>query len=143
VAVGPTFERWKLNLHHITLTPHHRDLLHPDTALGVKYYLKAAQLGNADALDRMAKVHQYGEFEQPLDLTASFRYYEKAADRGQCESMLNLSKMYLEGQAVEPNEALAFKWCERSAASGYDHAEFALGYVLLTVHRRTNDPVLT
>ncbi|KAI8584462.1 hypothetical protein K450DRAFT_216536 [Umbelopsis ramanniana AG] len=105
-----------------------KDLIHPDTALGVKYYLKAAQLGNADALDRMAKVCQYGEFEQPLDLTASFRYYEKAADRGQCESMLNLSKMYLEGQAVELNEALAFKWCERSAASGYDHAEFALGY---------------
>lgn len=89
----------------------------------------------------MAKVYRYGEFEQPLDLTTSFQYYEKAADRGQCESMLSLSKMYLEGQAVEPNEALAFKWCERSAASGYDHAEFALGYVFITMHVGTKDSI--
>ncbi|KAH8553782.1 hypothetical protein BGW37DRAFT_487053 [Umbelopsis sp. PMI_123] len=105
-----------------------KELIHPDSKLGVKYISKAAKLGNADALDRMARIHQYGAFDEPLDLALSFRYYEKAADRGQFQSMLNLSKMYLEGQAVEANEALAFKWCERSAASGYDHAEFALGY---------------
>jgi TPR repeat protein len=102
-------------------------LIHPDNKLGVKYILKAAELGNADALDRMARAYQFGELEQEVDLTRSFRYYEKAAERGHVQSMLSLSKMYLDGQAVEINESLAFKWCERSAASGFDHAEFALG----------------
>jgi TPR repeat protein len=75
----------------------------------------------------MGRACQTGDLEQTVDIGASFQYFEKAADRGQVNAMLSLSKMYLEGQAVEFNAALAFKWCERSAASGLDHAEFALG----------------
>lgn len=104
-----------------------RDLIHGDHHAAVKYIRKAADLGYPDALDRMGRACQTGDLEQTVDLGRSFQFFEKAADGGQVRAMLSLSKMYLEGQAVEFNDALAFKWCERSAASGLDHAEFALG----------------
>ena len=99
----------------------------------VKWYTKAAEQGNADAMNQLGKYY-YDGHEIVRDKEEAVKWYRKAAEQGNADAMLELGKCYYYGRGVEEDKEEAAKWYRKAAEQyrkaaeqGNADAMFALG----------------
>ena len=88
-----------------------------DYATALKYYEKAAELGNAKAMNNLGNIYNYGRGVKQ-DYATAIKYYEKAAELGNAKAMNNLGIMYYQGEGVKQDYATALKYYEKAAELG-------------------------
>ncbi|CEP23334.1 unnamed protein product [Cyberlindnera jadinii] len=95
------------------------------------YYCKeAARLVYPPAQCKLGWCYEYGKMGCTIDPKKSIGWYSRAAKNGNSEAEMALSGWYLTGAKglLEANDREAFLWAFKSAESGFDKAEYALGY---------------
>ena len=88
-----------------------------DVDIARRYYLQAAERGNAKAMHNLAVLDADGGGKGANYKSAS-QWFRKAADRGVADSQFNLGILYARGIGVEQNLAESFKWFSLAAAQG-------------------------
>ena len=107
------------------------DQLLPRDIAKAKYFLeKAAYLGLAKAQARIGAAYELQQLNCDFDPVYSLHYNQLAARQGEPEAEMAISKWFISGyDGIFPkNEALAYEYALRAAASGFPTAEFAMGY---------------
>jgi TPR repeat protein len=94
----------------------------------VKWYRKAAEQGNADALRNLGLSYEFG-YGVEKDEVEAVKWYRKAVEQGNDYAQFNLGCMYERGRGVEKNEVEAVKWYRKAAESGYASVQFELGWM--------------
>jgi localization factor PodJL len=87
----------------------------PDAAR--RYYLQAAERGNAKAMHNLAVLDADGGGKGP-NYKGAATWFKKAAERGVADSQYNLGILYARGIGLEQNLAESFKWFSLAAAQG-------------------------
>lgn len=102
----------------------------PDESYAFELYSKAATMGLAASQYRLGVCYEYGHLDCHKNAEASITWYFKAAMQGHPEAQLALSGWYLTGAdgVLEPDEAKAFVWADKSAKQGNAKALFAVGH---------------
>ena len=88
-----------------------------DIDIARRYYMQAAERGNAKAMHNLAVLDADGGGKGANYKSAS-QWFRKAADRGVADSQFNLGILYARGIGVEQNLAESFKWFSLAAAQG-------------------------
>src|SRR5205085_12223645 len=88
-----------------------------DIDIARRYYLQAADRGNAKAMHNLAVLDADGGGKGANYSNAS-QWFRKAAERGVADSQFNLGILYARGIGVEQNLAESFKWFSLAAAQG-------------------------
>jgi localization factor PodJL len=88
-----------------------------DIDIARRYYMQAAERGNAKAMHNLAVLDADGGGKGANYKNAS-QWFRKAADRGVADSQFNLGILYARGIGVEQNLAESFKWFSLAAAQG-------------------------
>jgi len=88
-----------------------------DVDIARRYYMQAAERGNAKAMHNLAVLDADGGGNGANYKNASL-WFRKAADRGIADSQFNLGILYARGIGVEQNLAESFKWFSLAAAQG-------------------------
>jgi len=96
-----------------------------DQAVAFKHYLKAAEMGLAEAQAVVGAAYQRGWQVQP-DSREAAQWYGKAAAQGHAGAELNLGQMYAKGDGVPKDMAKARQLIEAAAAQGLAPARQAL-----------------
>lgn len=96
-----------------------------DSAEAVKWYLKAADQGYAEAQNNLAVSYRNGQ-GVPQDYGEAIKWYRKAADQGLAGAQHGLGAMYANGQGVPKDYAEAVKWFRKAADQGYAEAQTIL-----------------
>lgn len=107
-------------------------LLNSDFVNANKWFLRAAKLGNGEALCRLAGAYRHGKGVD-LDLNMAVRFYKEAiiAD-GNRDALLDLALCYLKGEGVPQNTKHGFFLMERSAKLGNMMAQYNMGFLYRT-----------
>jgi TPR repeat protein len=92
----------------------------------MKWYLKAAEGGLAEAQYRVATLYGDGKGGIPQDHAEEFIWYRKAADQGVPDAQLNVGALYARGVGVTQDYAEAAKWYRKAAELGLAEAKFNL-----------------
>jgi localization factor PodJL len=82
-----------------------------------RYYIRAAERGNAKAMHNLAVLDADGGGKGPNYKSAA-DWFRKAAERGVADSQFNLGILYARGIGVEQNLAESYKWFSLAAAQG-------------------------
>ena len=85
-----------------------------DIVNAMRWYRKAAELGNAQAQTRLAYLLDNSEENKE-----ALEWYQKAAEQGYPEALYGLGIMYAAGEGVTPNEAKAFDLFLQAANKGH------------------------
>jgi localization factor PodJL len=85
-----------------------------DVDIARRYYMQAAERGNAKAMHNLAVLDADGGGKGANYKSAS-QWFRKAADRGVADSQFNLGILYARGIGVEQNLAESFKWFSLAA----------------------------
>jgi localization factor PodJL len=88
-----------------------------DVDIARRYYLQAAERGNAKAMHNLAVLDADGG-GKGADYKNAAQWFRKAADRGVADSQFNLGILYARGIGVEQNLAESFKWFSLAATQG-------------------------
>ena len=88
-----------------------------DIDIARRYYMQAAERGNAKAMHNLAVLDADGG-GKGADYKAASQWFRKAADRGVADSQYNLGILYARGIGVDQNLAESFKWFSLAAAQG-------------------------
>jgi len=88
-----------------------------DVDIARRYYMQAAERGNAKAMHNLAVLDADGGGKGANYKNAA-QWFRKAADRGVADSQFNLGILYARGIGVEQNLAESFKWFSLAAAQG-------------------------
>ena len=94
-------------------------------SVAYQWYKKAANLGNAEALNNLGVMYNNGEGVKKNYIIA-FKFFEKAANLGCATAMLNLFNMYFGGYGVEKNHTKGKYWLEKAANLGNTQAKYKL-----------------
>jgi len=86
-------------------------------AEAVKYYRKAAELGNADAQSTLGCLYDHAEGVR-RNYAEAAKWYRKAAEQGNNVAQNNLGTLYYNGQGVKRNYSEALKWFRKAADHG-------------------------
>jgi clan AA aspartic protease (TIGR02281 family) len=86
-----------------------------DYLQAMQWFRKAADQGNAEALNSIGRLYMKGE-GVPQDYAQAMRWYRKAADQGFTEARDNIGYLYAHGLGVPQDCALATKWTGRVAS---------------------------
>ncbi len=100
--------------------------LSADGAQSVKWYLKAAEQGNAHAQDTLGFIYAYGD-PVAQDKKEAVKWYRKAAEQGRASAQYNLGEMYSWGEGVRKDDVEAAKWYRKAAEQGHVSAQYSLG----------------
>ena len=100
-----------------------------DDAKAVKWYVKAADKGNADAQNSLGFMYRNGRGGLAKDDVKAAEWYRKAAEQGHSEAQNNLGFMYEYGYGVEQSYKEASKWYEKSEKQGNASAQFNLAII--------------
>ncbi|MBC8326382.1 MAG: sel1 repeat family protein [Verrucomicrobia subdivision 3 bacterium] len=92
-----------------------------DEAAAVKWYQRAAQLGQPQALNEMGVRLLTGQ-GVPKDVEAAARSFRQAAWQGHAEAQHNFAGLCHTGRGVDANEVEAFVWWCQAALSGHEAA---------------------
>jgi TPR repeat protein/predicted Ser/Thr protein kinase len=98
----------------------------------VKWYLKAADAGNAMAMSELGLYNQYGIGLGKKNEIEAVYWFRKAADAGYAEAMARLGFCYQSGIGVAKNEPEAVKWYRKAADAGDAKAMARLGFCYLS-----------
>jgi localization factor PodJL len=88
-----------------------------DIDVARRYYLQAAERGNAKAMHNLAVLDADGG-GKGANYKSAANWFRKAADRGVPDSQFNLGILYARGIGVEQNLAESFKWFSLAASQG-------------------------
>ena len=102
-------------------------LMHRKYADAFQWYLKAAELGDSDAMCRLGGSYQHGNgVEQSIE--KAVQMYKKAIiTDGNADALLDLGLCYLQAHGVPRNDAHGFFLMERSAKQGNMLAQYNMG----------------
>jgi TPR repeat protein/serine/threonine protein kinase len=92
----------------------------------VKWYRKAAEMGNLSAMNNLGAGYEDGH-GVPKDIEESIKWYRKAAELGLALSQRNLAYAYLSGEGVSKNIETAIGWYKKAAMQGDADAQYVLG----------------
>jgi len=101
-----------------------------DERVALQYYKEAAKLSYPPAQCKLGWCYEYGKLGNMIDAKRSIGWYSRAAKQGNFTAEMALSGWYLTGAKgiLEANDKEAFLWARKAAESGFDKAEYALGY---------------
>ena len=97
-----------------------------DDEEAVKWYRKAAEQGNADAMYKLGKCF-YNGLGVEEDEEEAVKWFRKAADQGNADAMHKLGFCYLFGRGVKYDKEEAVKWYRKAAEQGNADAMYDLG----------------
>lgn len=108
-----------------------------DAAKAEEYYLKAADLNDDVAIDRLALLYLLQDgVEVDSDKTSNsiktVKLFQRVADKGNPKAMYVLSLLYQNGFYVEPDNDKAVEYLKKSADLKYPEAEYSLAYLYLS-----------
>lgn len=83
-------------------------IFHQDYEKAEKYYLRAAEIGNEDAIENLGYVYYYGRTGEP-DYEKAYRYFSLGAFAGRLISKYKIGDMFLNGYYVEKDEKEALR----------------------------------
>ena len=98
-----------------------------DDAAAFRWYVRAARLGNADAINNVGTAYATGRGVAAPNPPEALRWYRRAAEKGSLEGMSNLARAYYLGEGAPVNYAKATVWFERAAKEGHPSAMNTLG----------------
>lgn len=110
-------------------------------AEAMKYYQKAADLGNLWAQNNIGVLYEYGNGIKQ-NYAEAFKWYQKAADKGLALAQRNLGSLYENGTGVKLNYTAAIKWYQKAADQGDDVAQYNLGSLYQGRYADANQPGL-
>lgn len=97
----------------------------------MKFYDKAAELGNISALNAVGVSYEYGYGREHNGQTA-YDYYRKAADSGNVTAMRNIGRLYRYGKdPLQENIDEAYNWYKKAADAGDGYAMNIIGNIYL------------
>jgi TPR repeat protein len=100
-----------------------------DEARAAEFYRRAADLGVAAGMVRLAHMYEDGRGGLPKDDAPAAQWYRKAAEAGNTNGMVNLGVMYANGKGGLPQDyAQAVGWVRRGADAGDGYAMYLMGY---------------
>ena len=100
-------------------------------AKAMSLYRQAAELGNADAIERIGYVYHMG-LGVTADYPEAMRWYRKAAALGNAMAMNQIGLLYHDGQGVAINDTEAMHWMHMAAKLGNSQALGWIGYFYAT-----------
>ena len=92
----------------------------------VRWYRKAAELGNTDAQFNLGLMYTKGQGVVQDDMEAA-RWYRKAAEQGNASAQVNLGWVYENGRGVAKSDVEAVRWYRKAAEQGEAYAQRSLG----------------
>lgn len=99
----------------------------------VRYYKKAAELGNSVAMYKLGECYYNGKGGVDQDYKEAVEWYKKAAELGYARAQCQLGFRYSHGfLGVEQNYEKAVEWYNKAAEQGYVSAQFHLGCLYST-----------
>jgi TPR repeat protein len=93
----------------------------------MSWYRRAADLGNEQALLKLALLYRDGHRGLLPDPVQASKYLRRAAEQGNIAAMNDLGRAYLKGLGLPPNANEAAKWFVKASALGSREAEYNLG----------------
>jgi hypothetical protein len=88
-----------------------------DEAEAVRWYRRAAEAGNTDAMTNLGFMYRDGR-GIAKDEVEAVRWYRRAAEAGNTNAMTNLGFMYSEGRGVSRNMQNAAVWVFKALRAG-------------------------
>ncbi len=101
-----------------------------DFELAFTLYLKAAELGNLEAMCDLGYMYLVGQGVD-VDKEKSAYWYKKSADFGYVHSMRDIGQSYLFGEGVDKDGELAVKYFRLASENNYSHGTTDLAYCYL------------
>src|SRR4029453_3489697 len=96
-----------------------------------KWYGKAAEQGNVEAMFRLARLVSEGAQGVKKNLELAAKLYESAARQGHTEAQNQLGYCYQHGLGLKQSDANAVEWYKKAAAAGLAVAQNNLGLMYL------------
>ena len=97
-----------------------------DYSKAMKWYLKAADKGNAHAQCQIGNMYNYAE-GVPVDYSTAIKWYLKAANQGNTEAQRHIGYLYNAGRGVTQSFSKALQWFNKAVANGDVHALCDIG----------------
>ena len=97
-----------------------------DKKKAIELFQRAADLGNADAMNKLGVYHYKGNGVLQ-DKKKSIELYQKAADMGNTDAMFNLAVCYERGEGVSQDKKKAIELYQRASDMGNTDAMVNLG----------------
>ena len=91
----------------------------------LKYYIKAADSGNAAAQYRTGYMFEHG-IGTDINMDKAFEYYQNAVDSGKTDAMYSLAQMYERGIGTDADIDKAIELYEKASKKGNMRAEIRL-----------------
>lgn len=109
-----------------------------DSVKAVEWFRKAADGGNAIAMNNMGIVYRDGDGVEP-DPAESHAWFMKAAEAGHAWAQFSVGKNYYEGVGVEQDLFEAEKWSEKAAEQNISNAVRILGLIEYRRYQNTDN----
>jgi TPR repeat protein len=92
----------------------------------MRWFRKAADLGNADAMMGISWIYGNGRGVAQDDAEA-LRWYKKSAELGNADAMERIGSLYVFGRGVRQDYPEAMRWLKKAADLGNTTAMFVIG----------------
>ena len=97
-----------------------------DYSKAMKWYLKAADKGNAHAQCQIGYMYNYAE-GVTANYSTALKWYLKAANQGNTEAQRHIGYLYNAGRGVTQSFSKALQWFNKAVANGDVHALCDIG----------------
>lgn len=87
----------------------------------IKWFLKAAEKGHAQAQCCVAMCYDFGN-DVAEDKNEAFKWYQKSASQGFADAQFHLGYCYKNGLGVVKDDIQAYKWYEEAAKQNHEDA---------------------
>jgi len=94
---------------------------------GIKWILKSANQGYADAQYDIGHKHYFGLRGVEKNIKEAVKWFKKSANQGQVEAQYALGLSYFHGRGMLKDDKEAVKWYRKAAEQGDADAQFNLG----------------
>lgn len=98
-----------------------------DVSMGLKWLELAHAHGDADAAYDIAKIHESGLYDSPVDIEKAAQWFEIAARDGHVEAMVEYALCLELGCGVDLSEEEALDWYTKAAELGHVTANYSVG----------------
>ena len=97
-----------------------------DYSKAMKWYLKAADKGNAHAQCQIGNMYNSAQ-GVTADYSTALKWFLKSANQGNTEAQRHIGDLYLAGRGVNHNYSTALQWYNKAVANGDLHALCDIG----------------
>ncbi|MBV5297492.1 MAG: sel1 repeat family protein [Rhodoferax sp.] len=99
--------------------------------IAVACFLKAAQLGVAEAQYLRGKYHEAGNAAE-IDINQALHWYQLASQQGHAQAQSALGDLFLVGKGVAKDCQMALEWFQKAAEQGDPKARWNLSLLLIS-----------